>query len=223
MKFVGSRCSVKLPLKIDTDILPDNYSIAKSRLRNLKSRLDKNPVLMKFYNNIINDYFNGGIIEPVNDSDTFGTIQYLSHRPVAREERNITKVGIVYDASAKTSGQFSLIDTIHSSPCLLPIILAIFLRFRLGQVALVVDIRQVFLQIEIDNLHRVYLRFVWYENMENLNLINIYRFTRLVSGLTCSPFILNSTVKIHVQNYINDKTIQILTVFTRPAIIFIIF
>ena len=51
--------------------------------------------------------------------------------------------------------------------------------------------------------------------MEGLNLINIYRFTRLGFWLTCSPFILNATVKVHVQNYINDETIRILTQFLR--------
>ena len=51
--------------------------------------------------------------------------------------------------------------------------------------------------------------------METPNLINIYRFTRLVFGLTCSPLILSATVKAHVQNSINDETIQILTQFLR--------
>ena len=41
-------------------------------------------------------------------------------------------------------------DTLHSRPCLLPIILEVLLRFRLGQVGWVTDIRQAFLQIEID-------------------------------------------------------------------------
>ena len=86
----------------------------------------------------------------------------------------------MYDASAKTSGQYSLNETLHSGPCLLPIILEILLRFCLGQVTLVADVRQAFLQTEIDKLHRDYRRFMWYENMENLNLINIYRFTRLI-------------------------------------------
>ena len=70
LKFVDSRYSVKLPFKIGTHILPDNYSLAKSRLRNLKSCLDKNPALLKSYNNMINDYLNEGIIDPANDNDT---------------------------------------------------------------------------------------------------------------------------------------------------------
>ena len=48
--------------------------------------------------------------------------------------------------------------------------------------ALVADIRLEFLQKEIDSLHRDYLQFMWYENMENPNLINIYFFSRLAFG-----------------------------------------
>ena len=60
-----------------------------------------------------------------------------------------------------------------------------------------------------------YLRFMRYENVGNPNLINIYPFARLVFGLACSPFILNATVKVYVQKYVNDEAIRILTQFLR--------
>ena len=107
-------------------------------------------------------------------------------------------------------------DTLHSGSCFLPSFQEI-LCFLLGQVALVTDIHQTFLQIEIDNLHRDYLQFMWYENMENPNFINIYRFIWLVFGLICAPFILNATVKVHVQKlhqWRNDSNFD--TFFTRP-------
>ena len=118
--------------------------LAKSRLRNLKSRLDKNTELLKNYSNINNDCLNEGITESVNDNDTSDATHYLPHQPVVREERYIKKVRIVYNASAKTSGQFSLNDSLRSGPCLLPITLDILLRFRLGQVVFVTDMRQAF-------------------------------------------------------------------------------
>ena len=55
LKFAHSRYSVKLAFKIHTEVLPDNYLLTKSRLHNLKSRLDKNPTLLKNYNSIVND------------------------------------------------------------------------------------------------------------------------------------------------------------------------
>ena len=58
--------SVKHPYLVNTDALPDNYSLTKFRLSNLQNSLDKNAVSLKKYNNIIKDYLNEGIIEPVN-------------------------------------------------------------------------------------------------------------------------------------------------------------
>ena len=144
--------------------------LAKSRLRNLKSHLDKNNELLKNYSNINNDCLNEEITESVNDNDTSDATHYLPHQPVVREERYIKKVRIVYNASAKTSGQFSLNDSLHSGPCLLPITLDILLRFRLGQVVFVTDTRQAFSQIEIDSLHPDYLRFMCYKNIVLLDL-----------------------------------------------------
>ena len=80
--------------------------LAKSCLRNLKSRLDKNTELLKNYRNTINDCLNEGITESVNDNDTSDATHYLPHRPVVKEERYIKKVRIAYNALAKTSGQF---------------------------------------------------------------------------------------------------------------------
>ena len=79
LKFVDSCYSVKLLFKIETGVLPDNYLVTKSCLGNLKSRLDKNPALLKNYNNTINDYLNEGIIEPVNNNNTSDTTHYLPH------------------------------------------------------------------------------------------------------------------------------------------------
>ena len=83
---------MKFHFKIDTGVLPDKYLITKSRLPNLKSCLDETPELLKNYYNIINDYFNEGIIEPINDNDTSDATHYLPHRLVVREERELRKL-----------------------------------------------------------------------------------------------------------------------------------
>ena len=56
--------------------------------------------LLKNYNNIINDYLNEALIELVNDDDNHNP----TYRPVVKEERDTTKVRIVYQASAKIPG-----------------------------------------------------------------------------------------------------------------------
>ena len=50
--------------------------------------------------------------------------------------------------------------------------------------------------------HRDFLRFLWFEdilyNQETITL----RFKRVIFGLTCSPFLLNGTIKEHLQKYL---------------------
>ena len=66
------------------------------------------------------------------------------------------------------------------------------------------DIQQAFHKIKIDESHRDVLRFLWYDNILNddPNII-AYRFARLLFGLTSSPFILNSTINLHINKFEN--------------------
>ena len=62
------------------------------------------------------------------------------------------------------------------------------------------DIEKTFLQIRIRESERNVLRFHWVNSLESRN-IEILRFTRLVFGLTQSPFILQGSLKKHFENY----------------------
>jgi len=78
----------------------------------------------------------------------------------------------------------------------------ILLRFRLNPIAIISDIKQAFNQVEIDPEHQDFLRFLWYENpLDSSSPFIIYRFLRLVMGLTSSPFILNATIRHHLQKF----------------------
>ena len=78
----------------------------------------------------------------------------MPHRAVVRENKDTTKVRIVFDASSKVRDEPSLNDCLYSGPCLLPAIYDILLRFRLGKIGLVSDIKQAFLNIAIAEEHR---------------------------------------------------------------------
>ena len=98
-----------------------------------------------------------------------------------RENKDTTKVRIVFDASSKVRDKPSLNDCLHSDPCLLPAIYDILLRFRLGKIGLVSDIEQAFLNIAMAEEHRDLLRFLWYENFDaGYPKVIILQFTRVV-------------------------------------------
>ena len=64
--------------------------------------------------------------------------------------------------------------------------------------AILADIKQVFLNIEISKEHRDYLRFLWDGELasENEAKLIIYRILRVVFDITSSPFLLNGTIRM---------------------------
>ena len=130
----------------------------------------------------------------------------MPHHGVQRPEKSTTKLRIVFDASSKSKGK-SLNDVLHSGPNLLTPLFDILLRFRMEPVALLADIKQAFLQVSIDEKHRDFLRFLWLKDPSDLTSECVYRFTRVVFGVCSSPFLLNATVKHHLQKY-NDDTAE---------------
>ena len=83
----------------------------------------------------------------------------MPHRAVVRENKDTTKVRIVFDASSKVRDEPALNDCLYSSPCLLPAIYDILLRLRLEKIAFISDIKQAFLNITIAEEHRDYFAF----------------------------------------------------------------
>ena len=198
MIFNGSGYEVKLPFRPHTDFIPDNYVVAEKRLTSLREQLTKDSNLLFEYDRIINDYLSMDIIEkvPLNQNIEPGTIHYLPHRAVIKSERETTKIRVVFDASSKQSDEPSLNDLLYTGPCLLPKLSEILLCFRCGKIALVADIKQAFLQIEVNQSHRDFLRFLWYDSItaNNPSIVGS-RFTKILFGLNSSPFILEGSCK----------------------------
>ena len=193
---------VKLPFRENHPLLPDNHTSSVRRLSSLISRLKTNTNLLQEYDNIIEDQIKSGVVEPANDVLVpVGNVHYLPHREVVREDKNTTKVRVVYDASAKGPGS-SLKDCLHTGTSLNTLIFDILIRFRVYKVAMIADIEKAFLNIAISPEHRDYLRFFWVDDIrsESPNIVTL-RFARLVFGLTCSPAILNAVLHQHLTQY----------------------
>ena len=109
-------------------------------------------------------------------------------------------------------------------PSLLPSVYDILLQIRSGKIGLVSDIKQAFLNIAIAEEHRDLLRFLWYENFDADDPeVIILRFTRVVFGLTSSPFLLNGTISSHVsQNIFNEiHNVEVLKKLLRVCMLMI--
>ena len=71
---------------------------------------------------------------------------------------------------------------------------------RFKPYAITADIQKAFLQIRILEFNCDALRFHWIKNQDS-NQTDILRFTRLVFGLTQSPFVLEATLGEHILKY----------------------
>ena len=201
IRFDGQRYVSHLPFRPDHEPLPDNLEVCKTRLNNLRGRLERQG-LISDYDKVLKDYEDEGIIERVPDHEIYNNpCHYLPHRGVVREDKETTKLRIVFDASCANEGP-SLNDCLYPGPNLICKIFDILLRFRLNPIAILSDIKQAFLNIGIDRKHQDYLRFLWMDDpFDPSSNVVIYRFLRLVFGLTSSPFILNATVRHHLEKF----------------------
>lgn len=205
ISFANDRYSVKLPLKENRDLLPDNYDLSLARLNSLVRRLRKEPSIMKEYDQIFQDQLHHGIIERVDETEEQlpGQTHYLPHQAVIRSDALTTKLRVVFDASAKVKPSCpSLNDCTHTGPPLTPGIADILMRFRAHKVGLVADIEKAFLNIAVDEQQRDLMRFLWIDDVtkDDPN-VEIYRFCRVIFGMNCSPFLLNATLRHHVTEY----------------------
>ena len=197
------RYEVQLPFKANHPVLSDNFELAEKRLRNTLKRLKSNPKLLKLYDDVFQEQKQFGIIEPANKTGTSGETHYLPHHAVIKENKQTSKVRIVFDASSKVRGP-SLNDCLHKGPQLTPLLFDILLRFRSFAVALTADIEKAFLQISIAEDDRDYLRFLWFEDVfQDEPKIVRNRFARVVFGVNSSPFLLNGTIRKHASNYLD--------------------
>ncbi|XP_068680056.1 uncharacterized protein [Montipora foliosa] len=86
-------------------------------------------------------------------------------------------------------------------PSLNPLLFDTLLRFRVHQVALTADTEKAFLNIEIDPEHRDFVRFLWVKNPNKESPeIMVLRFAHEEFGVNSSPFILNATIRHHVNS-----------------------
>ena len=201
--FKAGRYHVELPWKEHHPLLPDNYEMSRKRLWSLLERLKRDPEVLKEYDAVIKDQLTKGVVEIVEKEDIgeLGKVHYIPHHAVIRRDKETTKLRIVYDASAKTSGP-SLNECLYTGPAMTHNIMDIILRFRSHKVALAGDIEKAFLMIAVSEADRNVLRFLWFDDVwSDQPKIIVLRFTRVVFGVSSSPFLLNATISHHIEQY----------------------
>ena len=133
---------------------------------------------------------------------------YLPHFPVSRPDKPTTKTRIVFDTSAKNDG-VSLNDEIHQGQKLQRDLFNILIRER--PVALICDIAEMYLRIEIKKEDRPYQRFLWLSLAEDKSP-DEYKFNRVVFGVNSSLFQAQFVVQQHAKSLENVYPMAVDTV-----------
>ena len=99
LRYENCKYSARLPWKPNCKKLPNNYSLALSRLFATLNGLRRQPELLKTYDTIIQNQLERDFIELVsNPKNDEGILHYLPHHAVKKDS-----LRVAYDCSAKTS------------------------------------------------------------------------------------------------------------------------
>ena len=83
---------------------------------------------------------------------------------------------------------------------------AVLLQFRFVTIAILSDIEKAFLQLQIAEEDRTYVRFLWFSRDGSMVM---YWFTRVAFGIVASPFLMNAVIRYHIDNNVNEFSEQV--------------
>ena len=135
--------------------------------------------------------------------------QHRKFPPHARKTSG-TQGSIVFDASAKFEG-VSLNDAIYQGPKLQRELTDVLLRFRRNPVALMCDIAEMYLRIEVAPKDRPYQRFLL-RTLNQERAPDEYEFNRVVFGVNSSPFQAQFVAQKHVEKHKGEFPMAVETV-----------
>ena len=132
-------------------------------------------------------------LEPNKAED--GPSWYLPHFPAIREDRETTKVCIIFDSDARCKG-VSLNDVMLTGPKLQRDSLEILLQFRLRPVAPAADIKEMFSQVVPVEKDCKYHRLLW-RVLDPTKPVDVYEVVRLTFGDPASPYLAQFVLRSH--------------------------
>ena len=192
--------------------LPNNKSLAEHRLKLLKRRLTKDPLLQGKYTEFMNDLLRKGYAKRVHTAqckELSTPVWYLPHHPVFHPQKP-DKVRVVFDCSAKYRGT-SLNDQLLQGPDLTNTLVGVLTRFREESVALMSEVEAMFHQVKVRPNDRSALRFLWWPDGDLSKQAEEFHMTvHLFGGMSspsCANFALRKTADDNEGDF-DPETIQ---------------
>ncbi|XP_064075076.1 uncharacterized protein LOC135194141 [Vanessa tameamea] len=182
------RYIVRLPLKVEVPQVTSSRDIAENRLKSLERKLEKDKTLRVKYQEVIDEYLKLNHMELISTEEIDNPKAiYLPHHAVVRDDKETTKVRIVYDASCKGKNNMSLNDQLAIGPTLQPELRHIIMRWRSASICMSADIVKMYRQVKTDNRDNDFQRILWRENPNSE--IKHYKLTRVTFGTASAPYL----------------------------------
>ncbi|XP_023932720.1 uncharacterized protein LOC106173712 [Lingula anatina] len=184
-----------LPFRKENPVLPNDRELAVKRLSTLQSRFTKDPNYAREYAKFMQSLIDNGHAERVT-SDVSKCTWYIPHHGVYNKQ----KLRVVFDCSARYKDT-SLNGHLLKGPDMTNSLIGVLLRFRHETVAFTCDIEKMFYQFRVNEEHRDYLRFLWFNDNDFESVPVDYRMCVHLFGATSSPscasFALKKMASLH--------------------------
>ncbi|KRY76638.1 hypothetical protein T4A_3663 [Trichinella pseudospiralis] len=197
LSFNGERYQIGFLWSEGQPDLLVNVKQAMRRLTMVERRLAQSDKDSCDYSSTMRRYLVNGWAEPATESGPTKRTWYLPHHAVYKGEGEERKCRVVFDGSA-CYGETSLNSQLEAGPPIQMDLLRTLLRFRRFRVGLQADIENMYLQVQIREEDRDACRFLWRDETQE---VCKYRLTRVCFGLSCSPFLAVSTVRVHARRH----------------------
>ncbi|XP_054267164.1 uncharacterized protein LOC128989310 [Macrosteles quadrilineatus] len=178
------RYVVSLPMKPDAPNLPNTRDKAEKRLISLENRLKSKPETYLEYREFMDDYLAQGHMSITSNPSPY----IIPHHCVKNENSSTSKLRTVFNASFKPyANSSSLNDILYSGPKLQRDIGEIITNFRLHEIVVCADIKQMYRQIVVNPTDRAF-QHIFYRTNPNGD-IDEYELNVLTYGVTSSAYL----------------------------------
>ncbi|XP_060810246.1 uncharacterized protein LOC132904333 [Amyelois transitella] len=159
--------------------------IAQKRFYLLEKKLQKNPKLKEEYGKVMQEYLDLGHMREIKDETIHPKAVYFPHHAVVREDRETTKLRVVFDASCKGANGVSLNDNLLIGPKLQQDLRHILMRWRRFPICIVADIVKMYRQVRIHDDDTRFQRILWRFNPDEP--LGQFELLTLTFGTACAP------------------------------------
>ncbi|MBM6549254.1 DUF1759 domain-containing protein [Streptococcus dysgalactiae subsp. equisimilis] len=194
--FQQGRYTVPMPWRPNAQTGSGNFKIAQSRLRSLEQKLRRDESLLEKYRRTMQQNLEKGYAIRVPKEylcPDYHTRWYLPHHAVINPKKP-DKLRVVLDCAAKYNGR-SLNDLLYQGPDTTSDLVSILLRFRREGIAVVADVEEMFMQVNVAEEDRGALRYLWWPDGKLDERPIECQMTRHPFGATSSPFCANFALR----------------------------